>query len=92
MTEANGLEIGRVYDLEIKGRSFGKCLYLGKRQGDGVVYRNIIAQRVGGFVFGLVFDGYSSIGDRLIIDVKRNAKLSPNQIRYLEERLKKEYL
>jgi len=85
----NDLKIGGVYNLKIKDRDFGKCLYLGKRRENGIVYRNIIIRRVGEFVFGLVFDGYSLIGDELIIGVRRNAKLTPSQRQYLDERLRK---
>jgi len=90
-SENNGLKIGEAYNLKIKDRDFGRCLYLGKKMGKGVVYKNVIIRRGGEVVFGIIFNRYSLTEDELTISryEKRSAKLSPNERKYLDERLKK---
>jgi len=89
MEAENGLKIGGIYYFKMKKRNFGKCIYLGRRQGDGIVYRNIVALRRGEFVFDLVFDSYALIGETLVVNSNRRVKLSSSQREYLDERLKK---
>ena len=90
--EGNGeLEMGRVYDLERGGQGLGKCIYIGKRVGDKVKFRYIIAGRIGEAIFNLAFTNYSLLDGKLIIrgqDSRRNP-LNSSEINHLENILKR---
>ena len=40
--ENNQLRVGAIYELEMNGRDFGKCLYIGQKRGSQIKYNHQI--------------------------------------------------
>jgi len=79
------LEANHAYDLDMNGRDFGRCLYLGERRGRGLVYRHQIVRRVEGNIFSTVFRAYKLKGNTLKPINKRNHPLSRLEREHLGE-------
>jgi len=89
MLKDDELRVGKVYDLEIKGKDFGRCLYLSKKIGNRIEYRHVLVRRSGECIFSLAFQNYSLVDNKLVLGEKRSNSLSPSQEEFLDERLRK---